>query len=88
MISLQAQVLPSQPRLDQRQIGLAREAQSTDGSLRLVAAELGCDTEEEALSAVGESLGLDVVDLSNTDVDLSLLADFPLKLIHRHGIFP
>ena len=88
MISLQSQVLPSKPRLDKRQIGLAREAQSTDGSLRLVAAELGCETEEEALAVVGKSLGLDVVDLTNTDVDLSLLANFPLKLIHRHGIFP
>ena len=88
MISLQAQVLPDKQNLDQRQISLAREAQATDGSLRLVAAELGCETEEEALAAVAEALGLDVVDLTNTDVDLSLLADFPLKLIHRHGIFP
>ncbi len=88
MISLQAQVLPNKLCLDQRQISLAREAQSTDGSLRLVAAELDCESEEEALGAVGKALGLDVVDLTTTDVDLSLLSDFPLKLIHRHGIFP
>ncbi len=85
---MQAQVLPDRARLDSRQLRLAREAQFNDGSLRLVAAELGCETEEEALAAVGDALGLDIVDLTTFDVDLSLLRDFPLKLIHRHGIFP
>ena len=88
MISTQTQVLPDRARLDSRQLRLAREAQFNYGSLRLIAAELGCETEEEALAAVGEALGLDMVDLSTAKIDLSLLRDFPLKLIHRHGIFP
>lgn len=85
---MQAQVLPDRARLDSRQLRLAREAQFNDGSLRYAAAELGCETEEEALAAVGEALGLDIVDLTAFDLDLSLLRDFPLKLIHRHAIFP
>jgi general secretion pathway protein E/type IV pilus assembly protein PilB len=67
---------------------LAREAQAADGRLSRVAAELGFDGEEDALRAVGEAMGLELIDLSETDVDLSLLEEFPIKLIHRHGVFP
>ncbi|MCX7427876.1 MAG: ATPase, T2SS/T4P/T4SS family [Planctomycetia bacterium] len=83
-----ARTLPPGARLDATQIKLARDAQAADGHLALVASDLGCETEEEALAAVGEVLGLEVVDLSTVEVDLGLLKDFPLKLIHRHGIFP
>ena len=75
-------------RLDSRQLQTAREAQAADGQLAKVAAELGCSSEEEALVAVGEALGLEVVDLTKTDLDLTILDDFPLKLIHRLEVFP
>ena len=88
MISTQAEATSDRARLDSRQLGLAREAQADDGSLRLVAAELGFDTEEAALAAVGNCLGLKMADLTKAEIDLSLLQSFPLKLIHRHGIFP
>ena len=58
--------------------------------LRLIdaAVEKGFVTEEQALKALGEEVGLDYVDLTATDVDLSLLKNFPLKLIHRQSLFP
>ena len=55
-----------------------------------MAAELGfaTETEDDALRAVAETLGLEVIDLSDVRVDLSLLKHFPIRLIHRHGVFP
>ncbi|OHB80966.1 MAG: general secretion pathway protein GspE [Planctomycetes bacterium RBG_16_64_10] len=74
--------------LDAQQMRLASQAQAADGSLARVAGQLGFATEEEALKAVGQALGLDYVDLATSQIDLSLLEGFPVKLIHRHAIFP
>ncbi len=49
---------------------------------------MGFDSEEQAIRAVGEAVGLRTIDLAATKIDLALLQDFPIKLIHRHGIFP
>ena len=75
-------------RLDARQMRMAAEAQSSDGSLRLVAADLGFDSEEEALRAVSHSLGLAMVDLTAIKIEPAVLKDFPFKLIHRYNVFP
>ena len=53
-----------------------------------MAAELGLANEEEALQAVAAALGLEFVELSSTKPDLGLLRRFPIKLIHRHNVFP
>ncbi|MEX0711796.1 MAG: GspE/PulE family protein, partial [Pirellulales bacterium] len=53
-----------------------------------VAVELGFVTEEAALAALGAEVGLDFVDLSEAQIDLSLLKDFPTRLIHRQALFP
>jgi general secretion pathway protein E/type IV pilus assembly protein PilB len=74
--------------LDERQLRLAREALATDGRLDRVATELGFSTEEDALAAVGKAIGVDWIDLAHTQVDLSLLKTFPVKLIHQHQVFP
>jgi len=74
--------------LDARQLLIAREAQSANGRLAPVAAELGFASEEAALRAVAESLGCAFVDLSGVEVDLSLLDAFPVRLIHRYDVFP
>ena len=57
-------------------------------SLARVVGALGFANEEEAIKALGAALGLDYVDLTSTEIDLSLLDGFPVKLIHRHSIFP
>jgi len=74
--------------IDQEQLRQSRSAQSEGSRLDQVAVELGFVTEEAALRALGEEAGIVYVDLSETDVDLSLLKTFPSKLIHRHGLFP
>ena len=74
--------------LDARAMAVAREAQARDGRLDQAAGELGFASEEELLRAIGHALGMDYVDLNNVRVDLSLLKNFPLKLIHRYGVFP
>jgi general secretion pathway protein E/type IV pilus assembly protein PilB len=73
--------------LDERQLEIARRS-NDDASLMDTAVEMGFVSEEEALRALGEEVGLDYVDLAETDVDLSLLKSFPQKLIHRHALFP
>jgi len=74
--------------LDERQLHLAREVLAADGRLERAAVELGCANEEEALAAVGEALGLEMIDLAAVEIDHALLKDFPVKLIHQHEVFP
>ena len=52
------------------------------------AIQLGFVSEELALKAVGEEVGIEFIDLSETEIDLSLLKIFPQKLIHRQTLFP
>ncbi len=49
--------------------------------------KLGFLSEESAL-AVGNTLGMEMVDLAKTKIDLGALESFPIKLIHRHMVFP
>jgi general secretion pathway protein E/type IV pilus assembly protein PilB len=75
-------------RLGTQLLQVARQAQASDGRLDQVATRLGYGTEEEALTAVAATLGLDVVDLSDVEVKPELLKAFPVKLIHRYEVFP
>src|ERR1051325_11007592 len=52
------------------------------------AIQLGFVSEEAALRSVGEEVGIEFIDLAETEVDLSLLKTFPQKLIHRQSLFP
>ncbi len=74
--------------LDQRQLDLSRESQTDGLRLDQAAVNLGFITEEAALTALGEEVGLDFIDLGEANVDLSLLGDFPQKFIHRETLFP
>jgi len=82
------QIQSEKDQLGERQLQRAREALASDGRLDRVAGELGFGSEEEALAAVGRALGLTLVDLAHTEIDLTLLKDFPVKLIHQHAVFP
>lgn len=86
-MSPQTQVAET-PYLDARALQRARETQSRDGNLQRFAEELGFVGEEQALAAVAQLLGLDLIDLSTAELDLSLLQAFPVKLIHRYEVFP
>jgi len=74
--------------LDQRQLELSRQAQTEGTRLDQVAVGLGFVSEETALRALGEEVGIDFIDLADAEVDLSLLADFPQRFIHRENLFP
>jgi general secretion pathway protein E len=74
--------------LDPRQLNLVRRALETEGRLDQVARELGWETEEALLRALAAAVGMELVDVTKYEIDLSLLDTFPLKLIHRHDIFP
>ncbi len=74
--------------LDQRQLEQSRHAQSEGSRLDQVAVQLGFVSEEEALRALGEEVGLEYIDLAEADIDLSLLKAFPQRFIHRESLFP
>ncbi len=52
------------------------------------AISLGYVSEREALQALADEVGLEFVDLRETDIDLSVLQGFPQKLIYRQSLFP
>ena len=74
--------------IDRRQLELSRTGRQEGGSLVDSAVDLGFVSEEEALKALGEEVGLDYVELAEEEIDLSLLKSFPNKLIHRQSLFP
>jgi len=53
-----------------------------------MAVELGYLEQAAALRAIGDSIGVDYVDLRTADIDLGLLEDFPTRLIYREQVFP
>lgn len=53
-----------------------------------ITSEFGFTTDLQALQCIAYSLGMSVTDLSKETVDRSILEGFPIRLIHRYGIFP
>ena len=76
-------------RLSRSELKLAQQAfaDSTQGLARLTD-ELELPNEVETIQAVGRSLNVPVVDLAQQSVNTPVLDDFPLRLIHRHTLFP
>ncbi len=70
---------------------LALLHETVDGGsnrLEMAAVDLGWVDEEQVLSALGEEIGVDVIDLEHAEIDLSLLSECPQRLIHRYDLFP
>ena len=82
------QILLKHGLLDDATLAQASNACVEGARLDQTAIELGLVSETDALRAWGEEVGMRLIDLETADVDLSLLAGFPPKLIHRHGLFP
>ena len=74
-------------RLTTEELDQVQRLFSTDG-LASVTSGFGFTTDLQALQSVAHSLGMSVVDLSKETVDRSILEGFPVRLLHRHGIFP
>ena len=83
-----AEVLRSAGLLDEQKLEMARHAQADGQRLDEAAVELGLITEEQALRAIGEAVGLPFIDLVESEIDLSLLASVPAGVIHHELIFP
>jgi type II secretion system protein E len=74
--------------MDTRQLEQVRAARVDGQRLDQIAVQLGITTEEKALRAVGEEMGLEFIDLAEAEIDLTLLEDFPVRFIHRAMLFP
>ncbi len=82
------EILVRRGLIDQHQLARSRSAQTDGLRLDQAAVNLGFVTEEAALRALGEEVGLDYIDLAETTVDTSLLTKFPTRLIYRQMLFP
>ncbi len=74
-------------RLNADQLQEAQQA-FEEGGIAAVAGLFGLATDLQALQAIGTSLFLPLIDLSRETPDKSLLDGFPLRLVHRYGVFP
>lgn len=66
----------------------ARQTLEAGGSLAEVANHMGVRSADEALAAIANSLGMQVLDLSKCAADPEVVATFPPRLVHRHNVFP
>jgi general secretion pathway protein E len=81
-------ILVKRGLLSAQQLSQLRLDRPETTRLDVAAVDLGLVSEEAALRALGEECGIPFVDLEQQKIDLSLLRGFPLKLIHRHALFP
>jgi len=75
-------------RLSPDELEMVRQCLAGDGCLDALTLELEYASAEDLMRAVGVALGMDYVDLSMATIDPSVLRRFPLRLIHRYGVFP
>jgi type II secretion system protein E len=74
--------------LNDRQLADLRQAQTDGLRLDQLAVQKGLVSEEAVLRALAEEMGLQYIDLTETEIDLELLKRFPQRFIHREGLFP
>ena len=66
----------------------ARDLFRADGHFEQFAFELGLDDEQQAIERLADALAIPWIDLTAFPVDTELVSRFPVRLIHRHGVFP
>jgi type II secretion system protein E len=81
-------ILVKRGLLSAKQLSQLRLDRPDATRLDVAAVDSGLVSEEAVLKALGEEVGIPFVDLEQQKIDLSLLRGFPLKLIHRHSLFP
>jgi len=86
MIMHAGEILKRRGLLSDEQLAQSRDHDAS-GVIQAAIA-LGFVEERQALQALAEEVGLDYVDLRETDVDLEALEGFPQKLIYRQSLFP
>ena len=73
--------------VSQQQLELAR-TQAEGRRVDQVLVEMGALSEEQALQALADDLGMRYLDVKDFDVDRELLVQFPTTAIFRHSLFP
>ncbi len=86
MIMHAGEILKRRGLINQQQLDESRGGEYPN--VVQAAISLGYVSERDALQALAEEVGLDFVDLRETEIDLSLLQGFPQKLIYRQSLFP
>lgn len=81
-------ILVKRGLLSSQQLDQLRRERPDLNRLDVAAVDSGMVSEEDALRALGDEVGIPFVDLEQEEIDLSLLRGFPQKLIHRHALFP
>src|SRR5262245_30546711 len=81
-------ILVKRGLISAQQLTQLRQDRPDATRLDVAAVDVGLCTEEAALRALGDEVGIPFVDLEQHKIDLSLLNGFPTKLIHRHALFP
>ena len=74
--------------LDRAKLTCIAEAINSDRPFTDVVDQVGFESSESLLRAVAISLRLQFIDLTEIEIDESLLQDFPVRLVHRHEFFP
>ena len=77
------EILQNQNLLNDTQVETILQSGVSGTDQSDMAVELGYLEQAAALQAIGDSIGVDYVDLRTADIDLGLLEDFPTRLIYR-----
>ncbi len=72
---------------EQLQAAIAARKSPADRIDRLLV-QLGFVDEQDVLEIHGELMSIEVVDLSEVEIDVELLRQMPMRLIHQRGIIP
>ncbi len=72
---------------EQLQAAIAARKSPADRIDRLLV-QLGFVDEQDVLEIHGELMSIEVVDLSEVEIDVNLLRQMPMRLIHQRGIIP
>lgn len=78
----------STTRLDRVQLATIADAIKAKQPFESIATQLKIKSASDLVDAVAVSLRLQSIDLTDCEIDESLLQEFPLRLIHRHEFFP
>ena len=83
-----ADALAKAQLFNQRQLQIVRDTIAGGGRLSTILTQLGVRTEEDAFYYLAQTLGMRLLDLSKTEIDEEILKTFPMKMVHRYGVFP
>ncbi|MCA9214940.1 MAG: type II secretion system ATPase GspE [Planctomycetales bacterium] len=74
--------------LDANLLQIAQTAIAEHGCVSSALSRLGFQSLPDALQAIAHSLGMETIDLTKAKVNGAAVEGFPVRLIHRYGLFP